>query len=43
MYQAELAEELAEQRRLVCYHSEKKSEEVIEIMQHYLKLTWSPE
>ena len=42
-YQAELADELAEQRRLVCHRPETKSEEVIQTIQHYLKLTWSPE
>ena len=46
-YQAELAEELAEelagQRRLVCHRPEIKSEELIQTIQHYLKLTWSPE
>lgn len=43
MYQAELAEELAGQRRLVCHRPETKSEEVIQTIHHYLKLTWSPE
>ena len=42
-YQAELADELAGKRRLVCRCPEKKSEEVIQTIQHYLKLTWSPE
>ncbi|MTN56962.1 IS30 family transposase [Turicibacter sanguinis] len=42
-YQAELAEELAGQRRLSCRCPEKKSEQVIQTIQHYLKLTWSPE
>ena len=42
-YQAELADELAGQRRLVCHRPETKSEEVIQNIQHYLKLTWSPE
>ena len=42
-YQAELADELAGKRRLVCCCPEKKSEEVIQTIQHYLKLTWSPE
>ena len=43
IYQAELADELARQRRLVCHRPEKKSEKVIQTIQHYLKLTWSPE
>lgn len=43
MYQVELADELAGQCRLVCHHLEKKSEEVIQTIQHYLKLNWSPE
>ena len=42
-YQAELADELAVQRCLGCHRKELKSEEVIQIIQHYLKLTWSPE
>ena len=42
-YQAELADELAEQRRLVCHRSEKKSEQLIQTIQKYLELTWSPE
>ena len=42
-YQAELAEELAGQRRLSCRCPEEKSEQVIQTIQHYLKLTWSPE
>lgn len=42
-YQAELADEQAKQRRLVCHRKESKSEEVIQTIQHYLKLTWSPE
>ena len=42
-YQAELADELAGQRRLVCHRKELKSEKVIQMIQHYLKLTWSPE
>ena len=41
--QAELADELAEQRRLVCHCPETKSEKVIQTIQHDLKLTWSPE
>ena len=42
-YQVDLADELAVQRRLGCYRKELKSEEVIQMIQHYLKLTWSPE
>ena len=42
-YQAELADELAGQRRLGCHRKELKSEKVIQMIQHYLKLTWSPE
>ena len=42
-YQAELADEWAKQRRLVCHRPETKSKELIQIIQHYLKLTWSPE
>ena len=42
-YQAELADELAGQRRLGCHRKELKSEEIIQTIQHYLKLTWSPE
>ncbi|MTK84922.1 IS30 family transposase, partial [Turicibacter sanguinis] len=42
-YQVELADELAWKRRLVCHRPETKSEEVIQTIQHYLKLTWSPE
>ena len=42
-YQAELADELAKKRRSVCHRPQKKSEKVIQIIQHYLKLTWSPE
>ncbi len=38
-YQAELADELTGQRRLVCHHPQKKSEQVIQTIQHYLKLT----
>ena len=41
-YQAELADELARQRRLVYHRLEAESEEVIEMIQSYLKLTWSP-
>ena len=43
MYQAELADELARQRRSVCNRPHKRSEKAIDIIQHYLKLTWSPE
>ena len=42
-YQAELADELAWKRRLGCHRPETKSEEVIQTIEHYLKLTWSPE
>ena len=42
-YQAELAEKLAGKRRLACHRKEVKSEELIQTIQHYLKLTWSPE
>ena len=42
-YQPDLADELAQNRRLVCHRHEKKSEEVTQTIQHYLKLTWSPE
>ncbi|MTM66843.1 IS30 family transposase, partial [Turicibacter sanguinis] len=42
-YQVELADELAWKRRLGCHRPETKSEEVIQTIQHYLKLTWSPE
>ena len=42
-YQAELPDELGGKRRLVCRCLEKKSEQVIQTIQHYLKLTWSPE
>ena len=42
-YEAELAEELAGQRRLVCHRKELKSEQLIQTIQQYLKLTWSPE
>ena len=43
MYQAELANELDKQRCLVCYRRELKFKQLIQIIQHYLKLTWSPE
>lgn len=43
MYRAEWAEELVEQRRLVCRRLDKKAEEAIQTLQHYLKLIWSPE
>ena len=36
-YQAELADEVARKRRLVCHRKELKSEEVIQTIQHYLK------
>ncbi len=42
-YQAELVDELAEQRRLVCHRKELKSEQLIQTIQKYLELTWSPE
>ena len=42
-YQVELADELAGQCRLVCHRKELKSEQLIQIIQKYLKLTWSPE
>ncbi len=42
-YQDELADQLARERRLVCHWYGNKPEEVIQIIQHYLKLTWSPE
>ena len=42
-YQVELADEWAEQRRLGCHRKELKAEEVIQMIQYYLKLTWSPE
>ena len=42
-YQAELADQLAGQRRLGCHRSEEKSEQLIQTIQKYLKLTWSPE
>ncbi|MTJ69591.1 IS30 family transposase, partial [Turicibacter sanguinis] len=42
-YQAELVDELAWKRRLGCHRPEAKSEEVIQTIQHYLKITWSPE
>ena len=38
-YQAELADELAGKRRLVCHRPETKSEEVIQTIEHYLNLT----
>ena len=40
-YQAELADELAEQRRLVCHRSEKKSEQLIQTIQKYLELKYN--
>ena len=42
-YQAELADRLTKQRRLVRHRLEKKFETVIQIIEHYLKLTWSLE
>ena len=42
-YQAELADQLAGQRRLGCHRSEEKSEQLIQTIQKYLQLTWSPE
>ena len=41
-YQAELADELAGQRRLGCHRKELKSEQLIQTIQKYLGLTWSP-
>lgn len=43
IYQAELADELAQDRRLVCHRQEKKSQEMIQSIHHYLKQTLSPE
>ena len=43
MYQAELADELDRQHRLVFHRKELKSEQLIQITQKYLRLTWSPE
>ncbi len=34
---------MAKQRRLVCHRPETKSEEIIQTIEYYLKLTWSPE
>ena len=42
-YQVEQADELAQNRHLVYHRQEKKSEEVTQTIQHYLKLNWSPE
>ena len=42
-YQAELAEELVRKRRLACHRSENKCKKVLQTIQYYLKLTWSPE
>jgi len=39
MYQAELADELAGQRRLIYHPPKTKCEEVIQPIGHYLKLT----
>lgn len=38
-YQAELANQLAQNRSLVCHRHGKKSEKVTQTIQHYLKLT----
>ena len=38
-YQSELADELAKQSRLVCHRKALKSEQLIQIIQKYLKLT----
>ena len=38
-YQAELADELARQRRLVCHRKELRSQQLIQIIQKYLRLT----
>ena len=43
IYQVELGDELVRKRRLACHCKEAKSKELIQIIQHYLKLTWSPE
>ena len=42
-YQAELADELAGQRRLSCHRLEKKTKQLIQTIQKYLELTRSPE
>ena len=42
-YQAQLANEIAKERRLVCHRKELKLEQLIQIIQKYLRLTWSPE
>ena len=42
-YQAELADKLTKQRRLVCHRKELKSEQLIQMIQKYLELTWSPQ
>lgn len=38
-YQAELADELDKQHRLVCHHKGVKSEQLIQTIQKYLELT----
>ena len=43
MYQAELADELAGQRLLVCRRKELKSGQLIQTIQKYLELTCLPE
>ena len=42
-YQAKLANKLAGQCRLVCHRKELNSEQLIQNIQHHLKLTGSPE
>ena len=42
-HQVELTNELARQHRLLCHHPKMKFEEVIQTIQHYLKLIRSPE
>ncbi|MDO4926214.1 MAG: hypothetical protein Q3980_11230 [Turicibacter sp.] len=37
-----MAEELAQSRRLACRRRKSKSEVVIQTIQKYLELTWSP-
>lgn len=39
IYQVEIADELAQYHPVICQRLEKKSEEVIQIIQNYLKLT----
>ena len=43
MYQAEQAHTKARERRVSWHRLETKSGEVIQIIQHYLSLTWFPE